>query len=104
MDAYCSDTSTLLFSPQEILVAAAQNLGSAFQFEIRVLQNDIGLQPSPIMYHGVPLDLQVNPALSLWFPLLLKAQFLYRIVDVNSQNSDAADLETALRRFQSERS
>jgi hypothetical protein len=62
MDAYCSDTSTLLFQPQDIIAAAsaAQQSGSAFQFEIRVLQNDICLQPSPIMYHGLPLDLQVS--------------------------------------------
>ncbi len=62
MDAYCSDTSTLLFQPQDIIAAAsaAQQLGAAFQFEVRVLQDDIGLQPSPIMYHGLPLDLQVS--------------------------------------------
>jgi hypothetical protein len=64
MDAFCSDTSTLLFSPQEIISAASvatavQQSGTPFQFEVRVLQTDIGLQPSSAMYYGIPLDLQV---------------------------------------------
>jgi hypothetical protein len=73
MDAYCSDTSTLLFSPQDVIsaAAAAQHSASPFQFEVRVLQNDTGLQPSPSMYHGMPLDLQVTPPP----PPILPSQF-----------------------------
>jgi hypothetical protein len=64
MDAYCSDTSTALFAPQDIIsaasaAAAAPPSASPFQYEIRVLQCDTGLQPSPAMYYGIPLDLQV---------------------------------------------
>lgn len=105
LDAYCSDTSTLLFSPEDILASAsaataAQHSGVPFRFEIRVLQNDTGLQPSPAMYHGIPLDLQV-PFFNLHNIFFWCSIYTHLL---RKQSSDAADLETALQRVQSERS
>jgi hypothetical protein len=82
VDAFCSDTSTLLFSPEDILLAAsaatvAQRSGVPFEIEIRVLQNDTGLQPSPAMYHGIPLDLQVGRSHCRLHPAARYICFLY---------------------------
>ena len=104
MDAYCSDTSTLLFSPQDIITAAtaaaaAQHSASPFQFEIRVLQNDTGLQPSPTIYYGMPLDIQVKRVPSVQSSFHPRATLPHEFY---VQNSGAADLEAALLRIQSE--
>jgi hypothetical protein len=101
IDAFCSDTSTLLFSPQEIISAAsaasaARHSGIPFHYEVRVLQNDSGLQPSSTMYYGIPLDLQVLRVLYVFVSAAIDSLAVSLL-----QNSD---LESAMLRFQSERS